>query len=90
MSMFSEEKNFLHRLVVSEQDIPNGNEEPGLSFAVRVLKPQNLEELCDCHPYKDIHYLLPTSNFCKRLFSKAGYLLNNRRKSLNPSNLKAQ
>ena len=78
MSMSSDEKSILRQLIVSEQDIPNGDGEAGLSFAERVLKRKKLEERSDCHSYKDTHYLLPTSNGCERLFSRAGNSLNDK------------
>ena len=40
--------------------------------------------------YVGTRYIIPTSNDCERLFSKVGYLLNDRRKSVLPIDLEAQ
>ena len=38
----------------------------------------------------DLNFVLPTSNSCERLFSRAGYVLGDRRQSINPANLEQQ
>jgi len=40
--------------------------------------------------YMDTRFIQPTSNDCERLFSKVGYLYNDRRQSMDPMNLEAQ
>ena len=40
--------------------------------------------------YEDLRYILPTSNHCERLFSRAGYCMNSRRQAILPSNIEAQ
>lgn len=40
--------------------------------------------------YMDPHFLLPTSNMCERLFSKAGWALSERRSQTLPSNFESQ
>ncbi len=38
----------------------------------------------------DLRFLLPTSNACERLFSRAGYVLGDRRQSIHPANFEQQ
>lgn len=40
--------------------------------------------------YMDPHFLVPTSNICERLFSKAGFCLSDRRSKILPSNFESQ
>ena len=53
------------------------------SFAERLLKRRKSESSTDT--FVDTRFLLPTSNLCERLFSKAGYALTCRRKKLSPA-----
>lgn len=62
----------------------------GLSFAERALKRQKLNCSGQENKYMDTRFVLPTSNICERLFSKAGHVLNDRRKALSPANLESQ
>lgn len=40
--------------------------------------------------FEDLRFLLPTSNICERLFSKAGHVLNDPRMALLPANFEVQ
>ena len=40
--------------------------------------------------FLDTRFILPTSNICERLFSKAGFALSDRRKSIHPAALEEQ
>lgn len=61
-----------------------------LSFAQRALKRQKTFGRARTQNYMDSRFLLPTSNICERLFSKAGHVLTDRRKGLSPVNLESQ
>ena len=61
---------------MAEADEPGDDKNNGLTFAESVLKRRRMETLCNSDTYIDITYLTPTSNVSERLFSKAGYLLN--------------
>ena len=57
-----------------------------LSIVERATKrPRFDESRISC--YMDTRFILPTSNACEQLFSKAGCTLSDRRKSLIPANL---
>ena len=62
----------------------------GMSFAQRALKRQKLNHGCKAGQYTDTRFCVPSSNVCERLFSKAGYALSDRRKSITPANLESQ
>ena len=40
--------------------------------------------------YMDLKFIIPTSNICERLFSAAGYGLNDRRQAILPANFESQ
>ena len=40
--------------------------------------------------YLDLRFMVPTSNLCERLFSKAGYSLGNRRGNILPTSFEEQ
>jgi len=61
-----------------------------LSFAERALKRQKSSTESSSDSYLDTRFIIPTSNDCERLFSKVGYVLNDRRQSVLPMNLEAQ
>ena len=60
-----------------------------MSLAERARKhlKTSREETC---VYMDTRFLLPTSNVCERLFSIAGYSLNDRRVSISPLHFEEQ
>lgn len=61
------------------------NEEDNLTFAQRLLKRRRTE--CPETLYKeDINYVLPTSNICERLFSRAKLILTGHRAGTLPVN----
>ncbi len=60
-----------------------------LSFATRAIKKRHIS-VDSSNSYMDTRFILPTSNICERLFSKAGFALGNRRKSILPSNFELQ
>lgn len=66
--------------------IPNG---ANLSFAEQALKKRRIGTENGAL-YMDTHFLLPTSNICERLFSKAGHALSDRRGRIMPSNFEEQ
>ena len=65
-------------------------EQEASSFAARALKKQRMSLSHTAQLYGDIRFILSTSNICERLFSTAGYVLNDRRKSIAPTNLESQ
>ena len=70
---------------------PPGNiDDKSISFAERVLKKQKLQSHASTSEYMDMRFLIPTSNICERLFSKAGFTLNDRRMAILPVNAEAQ
>jgi hypothetical protein len=60
-----------------------------LSLAQQALKKQKLEETRESS-YIDLRFLIPTSNICERLFSKAGFCLHSRRLGILPINAECQ
>ena len=89
-AMSSEEKRVVRKVLLSEQEVTDDNDEICLSFAERLLKRRKKEDLGGFRIYKNTNYLLPTSNICDRIFSSAGYLLNDRRRALTLANLESQ
>ena len=89
LAMSSEEKSAVQGLVLAEPDETGDDNDNGLTFAERVLKRRRMENICNSDTYSDTTYLIPTSNVCERLFSRAGYMLNEKR-SLTPANAEAQ
>lgn len=88
--MSSEEKRAVYMLVLSAQEITNDCDGVNLSFAERVLKQRKEEDRVDCQIYRNMNFLLLTSNICETLFSRGSYLLNDRRNARNPANLESQ
>ena len=63
------------------------------SLAERALKRQKLDDTAGNQSdakYMDLRFIVPTSNICERLFSKAGYGLDSRRQNTLPSNFELQ
>ncbi len=60
------------------------------SLAERALKRRRLSAGETMDSYIDMRCIVPTSNMCERLFSKAGYTLNDRRQGTLPANFEAQ
>lgn len=84
-----QEKASIERFSVQSVHSDN-SEDDELSFADRALKRQKRSISGETTSYGDMRFLLPTSNVCERLFSKAGHVLNDRRKGLLPANLECQ
>lgn len=59
-----------------------------LFLAERALKRRRLGNT-SVTTYLDTRFLLSTSNICQRLFSKAGWSLENRRKGIHPTSFEA-
>ncbi len=59
-----------------------------LSFADQILKKRKIDVATSA--YIDLRFLLPTSNICERLFSKAGQALCKRRKGTSPVGFEQQ
>lgn len=86
--MSHEEKEALAALKITRQE-EEGSTYTGLSFAEQALKRRKVS--CGGRTdYSDLRFLLPTSNICERLFSKAGHALNDRRKTMLPANFESQ
>ena len=64
--------------------------DPDIGFAERALKRQKLKAQNSNLKYLDLRFLIPTSNICERLFSTAGYCLNQRRMAIQPINAEYQ
>lgn len=60
------------------------------SIISRAFKRQKAEVMNLATGYDDVRYVLPSSNLCERLFSKAGYAINSRRMATLPSNIESQ
>lgn len=56
-----------------------------MSFADKALKKRKLSS--SGSKYVDTRFILPSTNIVERMSSKAGYVLNKRRKALTPQNL---
>lgn len=61
-------------------------ENSSLTLAQKALKKRRISN----STYTDLRYILPTSNICERLFSTAGYALNDRRRGVLPVNFERQ
>jgi len=61
-----------------------------MSFAKLLLKKSKNRTDGSESKYVDTRFIVPTSNLCERLFSKAGYVLSDRRRGLLPSNFEMQ
>lgn len=70
----------------NEQELSQQESLP-VSFADSVLKKRRLNTKST---YMSLKFIVPTSNICERCFSKAGYCLGDRRKSISPANFEAQ
>eukprot|EP00171_Calliarthron_tuberculosum_P008686 IDg8686t1 len=77
--------SFLVHNVTREID----EEQDGLPFAHRALKRQKIIAQDSALQYTDSRFLVPTSNICERVFSKAGYALTDRRKCISHAYLEA-
>lgn len=87
-SMSEEEKDSISCCIIRVENSYE-DEEAVLSFAQRAMKRQKVSSF-QRTKYIDIRFLLPTSNLCERLFSKAGYAFNERRRGILPSNFESQ
>lgn len=61
-----------------------------VSFAEGDWKRQKRSSETSTKVYEDTIYILPTCNICERLFSQAGYALNDRRRAVIATNYEAQ
>lgn len=59
------------------------------SLAERALKRRRMNAVEAHNCYVDISFIIPTSNLCERLFSKAGYALNDSRQGTLPAHFEA-
>ncbi|KAG7346544.1 hypothetical protein IV203_005612 [Nitzschia inconspicua] len=77
-----------------EEETKTGEErdaDAGLSLAEKALKRRRLvSTTTSASAFMDLHFIVPTSNMCERLFSEAGYGLNSRRMRTLPSNFESQ
>ncbi len=62
----------------------------GMSFDLRALKRQKLNDRNKAGKHMDARFCVPSSNVCERLFSTAGHLSSARRKRNTPENLDSQ
>lgn len=65
-------------------------ERKGTSVAERALKWKKKTSSKALKLYRDLIFLLPTSNPYERLFSPADYVLSDRRKGIDPSQIEAE
>ncbi|KAG7338256.1 hypothetical protein IV203_014785 [Nitzschia inconspicua] len=81
---------FRHGSSTMEEETRTGEErdaDAGLSLAEKALKRLRLVSTTTSKSaFMDLHFIVPTSNMCERLFSEAGYGLNSRRMRTLPSN----
>ena len=87
----AEVRSVKHLKKSSEQEYSSEDENNHeISFADRILKRQKLEAQGSSTEYLDLRFLIPTSNICERLFSKAGNNFNERRMLILPINAESQ
>ncbi|KAG7361649.1 hypothetical protein IV203_036750 [Nitzschia inconspicua] len=83
-----------HGISTLEEETRTGEErdaDAGLSLAERALKRRRLLSTTTSESaFMDLHFTVPTSNICERLFSEAGYGPNSRRMRTLPSNFESQ
>ena len=73
---------------MSESIASGGDSQRKLSLLERTLKRRKM--VGSAGKYIDTRFIVPTSNMVESFFSRAGYALNDRRRSLLPANLEAQ
>ena len=61
-----------------------------LTFSQCALRRHNAGHNGNSGQYVDLKFIRPTSNLCERLFSKAGFALNSRRRAVLPANFESQ
>ena len=89
----SSELRSVKHLKKQSQDFEDITDErnQSISFAERILKKQKLEAVSSLSSYVvDLRFLIPTTNICERLFSKARFSFNQRRMSVLPINAESQ
>ncbi|KAG7347831.1 hypothetical protein IV203_016536 [Nitzschia inconspicua] len=83
-----------HGSSTMEEETGTGEErdaDAGLSLAEKALKRRRLVSTTTSKSaFMDLHFIVPTSNMCERLFSEAGYGLNTRRMRTLPSNFETK
>ncbi|KAG7341354.1 hypothetical protein IV203_023305 [Nitzschia inconspicua] len=83
-----------HESSTMEEETRTGEErdaDAGLSLAEKALKRRRLVSTTTSKSaFMDLHFIVPTSNMCERLFSEAGYGLNSRRMRTLQSNFETQ
>jgi hypothetical protein len=89
-----EELKSVIRLKTTPNDVPLAvaapeSENNNVSFAEKAAKKRK-EMAGRSLSFIDLRFLLPTSNLCERLFSKAGYGLSDRRRGISPANFESQ
>jgi hypothetical protein len=72
-----------------EGEDENEENDEGLSFALRALKRQRMQQQSMSSGYLDTRFLLPTSNHVERLFSMSKRLFSTKRRRLLPRTLEA-
>ena len=84
------EKSTVKDLIQSNSDdcVPVDIDDNSLSLGERALKKRKIS--CEKSVYMDLRFIQPTSNMCERLFSVAGFALNDRRKCILPMNFERQ
>lgn len=90
LSMTPDEARSVECLRVVEAVAEVEARESGASLVERATKKLRVETVGSRTGYMDTSFLVPTSNMCERLFSKAGYALADRRHSMLPGNFEAQ
>ena len=84
-----EESISVSSLLIGEDQVQDFEEER-LSFAMRALKRQRCMNEHTKRKYCDAQFLLPSSNLCERLFSRAGFAVSDRKRGIHLVNLEAQ
>jgi hypothetical protein len=85
----AEKRHTEHLKISKSKDTFENVGSPTNSFAKRVLKKQKLISQGSL-PYMNLEFLVPTSNICERLFSKAGFGFHDRRMAILPMNAEIQ
>ncbi len=87
--MTVEEKRAAIRVQREGPNRVDGSISCSASLAERAIKKRRMVKNAS-NGYMDTRFILPTSNICTRLFSKAGYALHDRRKGILPCNFQMQ
>ena len=88
--MTCDEKKTVESLLRFSTTQAQGTSTDNFAFAERFLKRRRISQSSGDKRYVHLHFILPTSNICERLFTKAGYALSDRRKGISPSRFESQ